>query len=1414
MPQSSFHPVIQAWFQETYGAPSPPQAQGWPVIAGGRNCLILAPTGSGKTLAAFLKCLDELYKRPEQNPGVKLLYISPLKALNNDIHRNLEVPLAGIEAKARAMGVSLPRLTRALRTGDTSQSDRAAMAKHPPDILITTPESLYLMLTSQVRRILKSVEWVIVDEIHAISGNKRGIHLSISLERLEALLPSPPVRIGLSATQRPLEEIARYLGGVGRSVQIVDTGARKDLDLQVEVPLDDMRALPENTIWSAIHPRLLELVAAHQSTIIFVNSRGLAERLTERLNGLAGGEIARVHHGSMSREVREQVEGELKAGRLPCLVATSSLELGIDIGAVDLVVQVESPKSVARGLQRVGRAGHVLGAASKGRLLPKFRGDLLETACIVREMRRGEVEETRIPTGALDVLAQQVTAMAAMDEWAVQELLQLLRRSYCYRDLTERQLFAVLEMLSGRYPSEEFRELRPRIVWEKEKGLIRGREGAKTLAILSGGTIPDRGYYGVYIAGTTVKVGEMDEEFVYESRVGDVFLLGTATWRIQGIEHDRITVVEALGATPRMPFWKGDDQGRPYEMGLKLGRFTREVLERLDSPGAQTWLESECRLAPRAAENLLAYLRDQQDSTGAVPTDQTLVAELFWDEVGDRRLVIHSPFGGKVHQAWRVVLQRRIRQLMGVEVEMTISDDGLMVRFPGADGTPDVQQLLRVPPDEAAEMLLEEVGNTAVFGAYFRMNATRAMILPRPRPGRRRPFWLQRLKAADLLQVARKYDSFPVVLETYREVLRDVMDMKGLRQVLDGLRDGSIGLDVVETETPSPMAASTMFTFVGEQMYEGDTPKAERRAALLNINRALLREVLGSEKLRELLDLRAITDVHERLQRLAEGWRPRNADELEDLLRRLGDQSPGELTERGVDPAWLDHRMTCVEVGGESRWLLTEELPMYTDVQAFAGALIRRFARNRGPFVPGEVARRYGLTPETVERYLAALQAEGLIVAGEYTQGVVGREYCDVEVLQQIHRRTLSVLRQEIEPVDGEAYCRFLLSWQGIGLERPAAARQHALRRTLSQLQALALPAECWEREILPARLQGYQPTWLDQLCAMGELHWAATPGRKLAFIMAEQLDRLPNPFAEREAASLSPEAGRVLETLEQGGADFLGAIARRAGLTPTRSLEALWELVWAGLATNDTFAPVRQAMRVGSVAARRGRPISLQTGTGRWSATSKLVLAERQGDPAEGYARLLLQRHGVVCRESLQIEEGPPGWQEVLAALKRMELRGQVRQGYFIRELSGVQFALPEAVERLRAARSSPDRPLHLICACDPANPYGAVLTMPESTRMSRLPSTFLVLEGGLPVLLVESYGRRLEPLVSMEKGRLRAVLACCKELLNSPARALFQRRLEVETWGADAVLESPVSDLLQELGFERSPKGLVLYR
>src|SRR6187455_1055004 len=963
-----FSPTVRRWFEQTFDAPTPAQERGWPAIASGKHTLIQAPTGSGKTLAAFLWALD----RARPGEGIQVLYVSPLKALNYDVERNLRGPLAGIGSQ----------LTVGVRTGDTPAKERAAMLRNPPDILVTTPESLYLLLTSQAREILRGVEQVIVDDVHAVAGTKRGAHLALSLERLERLTAEPVQRIGLSATQRPLDEIGRFVSG-GRDIELVDAGRAKELDLRVVVPVEDMREPGEgNSIWPSIYPELLKLVESHRSTIVFVNNRRLAERLALRLNELAEREIARAHHGSLAREQRVEVEELLKRGEIPALVATSSLELGIDMGAVDLVIQVESPKSVARGLQRVGRAGHRLDEPSKGRIFPKFRADLLESAVVAERMRAGAIEETRVPRNPLDVLAQQTVAIAADEEISVEDLHRLVRGAYPFADLSLQQLENVLDMLAGRYPSDEFAELRPRIVWDRTAGVIRGRTGARRLAVTNAGTIPDRGLYGVHLVDGGGRVGELDEEMVYEARQGQTFMLGASTWRIEEITRDRVLVSPAPGVPGAVPFWKGEGVGRPYDLGRKIGEASR-TLSALSDGRALGRLREDYHLDERAAKNLLAFLRDQQRQ-GALPTDRTVVVERFRDEIGDWRICVLTPFGGRVHAPWAMALQAKLRDTLSLEVQSLWSDDGIALHFPDADAPPSLAELL-VEPEELEDLVVQEVGRTALFGSRFRENAGRALLIPRRRPGQRTPLWQQRLKAQSLLEVARPYGSFPIILETYRECLQDVFDLPALRGILHGLRARELDLVEVETPSASPMASSLLFDYVATYMYEDDTPAAERRAQALSLDRELLRELLGQEELRDLIDPGALAGVEASLRPV-----PRNADELHDLLRRAGDLRDGEYDVGFAETLLRERRAVRVRFAGDERLIAAEDAGRYRDalgamppgglpetfLEPVADALERvvlRYARTRGPFTTGALAARYAQPSDDVEALLAGL---------------------------------------------------------------------------------------------------------------------------------------------------------------------------------------------------------------------------------------------------------------------------------------------------------------------------------------------------------------------------------------------------------------------------------------------------------
>src|SRR3954462_15494407 len=972
-PLAQFTPQVREWFGRAFASPTEAQAQAWPAIATGEHVLISAPTGSGKTLAAFLYGLDRFVARPTHEQ-TRLVYVSPLKALSYDVEKNLRAPLRGIGAE----------LNVAIRTGDTPQAERRNMVKHPPDILITTPESLYLMLTSRAREILEGAETVIVDEIHAVAQTKRGAHLAVTLERLIEQAGRDVQRVGLSATQNPLEEVGRFMVGPSRRCTVVDTGVRKPLDLKIHVPVESMvepeqldielepfhrQEATRKSIWPAMYPELLKLVKEHRSTLIFVNTRRAAERLALRLNELAGEPLARAHHGSLAREERVVVEEQLKAGELPCLVATSSLELGIDMGAVDLVLQVESPKSVTAGLQRIGRAGHNVGDVSKGRIFPKFRADLLECAVVAQRMREGKIETTVVPHNPLDVLAQQIVAIAASageeDPVSVDALHALVTRTYSFAELSRANLENVLDMLDGRYPSEEFGELRPRIVWDRVAGTIRARKGARALAITNAGTIPDRGLFSVNLPDGR-RVGELDEEMVYEARPGQTFLLGASSWRIEEITRDRVIVTPAPGVPAAVPFWKGDGLGRPRELGEAIGAFARWAVDQ--DPKT---LERDYHLDDLAAGNLVEFLREQQAATRVIPSERTIVVERFRDEIGDWRLCILSPYGGRVHAAWGLALSARIREQFGLESDAIWSDDRIIVHLPDADEPPGADLVL-VDPDELEDIVVGELGGSALFGARFRENAGRALLIPRAYPGRRTPLWQQRLKSQSLLEVAKRYAQFPIVLETYRECLRDVLDVPGLRDLLRALHSRELSLVEVGTPTASPYASSLLFDYVATYMYEGDTPNAERRAAALALDRDLLRELLGQEELRELIDPAALEQVEADLQRLSERTKADSVDAMHDVLRRVGDLTPEEAVRRGGREAWLEQlagerRAIALRVGGERRWVAAEDAGLYrdalgavppsglpdvfvADVPDAMERLVRRFARTHGPF--------------------------------------------------------------------------------------------------------------------------------------------------------------------------------------------------------------------------------------------------------------------------------------------------------------------------------------------------------------------------------------------------------------------------------------------------------------------------------
>jgi len=1496
-----FSPAVRAWFASSFEAPTDAQVRGWAAIAAGRHTLIHAPTGSGKTLAAFLWCLDRLARDPSPAPTrtepghVRVLYISPLKALTYDIERNLRAPLTGIGLSAQRLGDEPPHITVASRTGDTPAEDRRQIARRPPDVLITTPESLYLMLTSAARETLRQVDHVIIDEVHAIAGTKRGAHLALSLERLEALraedAPSPQ-RIGLSATQRPLESIAAFMAGIGpgRDVAIVDTGARKPLELRVVVPVDDMAAIGEilpldqqpggpavaaearSSIWPSIHPAILELIRSHRSTIVFTNSRRLAERLAQRLNDLAGEELVRAHHGSIAREQRLAIEEELKAGRLPALVATSSLELGIDMGAVDLVIQVESPTSVARGLQRVGRAGHQVGAPSKGVIFPKYRGDLLETAVVTRRMHEGAIEATLIPRNPLDVLAQQIVAMTVMDPWTVDDLLATVTRAAPYETLTREVLEGVLGMLAGAYPSDEFAELKPRVVWDRVTDVVQGRRDARVVAITSGGTIPDRGLYGVFMVGEAGtpgrRVGELDEEMVYESRAGEVITLGASSWRIEDIGHDRVTVSPAPGVPGKLPFWHGDAVGRPSELGRAVGAFIRETEADLargpkGRAAATARLQETHDLDERAAANLLAYLDDERAATGALPTDRRVVLERFRDELGDWRLCLLTPFGGRVHAPWALAIEARLQEHLGLEVQTIWSDDGIAIRLPEGDAPLDgIEALLFPDPEELEDLVVGQLATSALFASRFRENAARALLLPRRRPGTRTPLWQQRQRAADLLAVASRYGSFPILVETYRECLSDVFDLAALREILTDVARRDIAIHSVETVRSSPFASSLLFDYVAAYMYDGDAPLAERRAGALTLDRDLLRELLGQEELRELLDPEALADLELNLQALTEDRQASTLDGVHDLLRRLGDLDETEVaarTEGGAAVAgpWLAElaaarRAVPVRIAGDERWIAVEDVARYRDAvgvsvpvgipAAFlepalgaSDSLLARWARTHGPFLTPEPARRWGLPLGIVEDGLERLLAAGTILRGEFRPGGAEREWCDPDVLRLLRRRSLARLRHEVEPVDPAALARFLPGWHGIAAvgESPSTYRGSAalerLAGVVEQLAGLPLPASVLERDILPARIPGYQPRLLDELGALGEVAWVGCGplGRddgRIALVRPGREAVRPVGPPDGVERPTDPRHEAIREHLGRRGASFYRELFAAAGGGSEREvLDALWDLVWAGEVTNDTFAPLR-ALRWKRTAGggprrpRAGRLTSLgpPEAAGRWSLVEAVEVAPTARIHAQSLG--LLERHGVLTREAVASEGIAGGFSAVYPILRAMEEAGRIRRGYFVDGLGAAQFALAGALDRLRATREAaegPDRAsVHLLAATDPANPYGAAIPWPRRDEADRRPlqraaGAYVALVDGLAVTYLERGGTTLQTLAPADDP------ASAAAALRSLATLVADGRLhELVIRKVDGlpVAESPWRDALLAAGFAPGYRGLTL--
>jgi ATP-dependent Lhr-like helicase len=1540
-----FHPAVASWFREQFGEPTPPQRLGWPVIASGRHSLIVAPTGSGKTLAAFLAALDHLWRTPRRDKGVRILYVSPLKALNQDVWRNLQIPLEGIRAASQTMGTPLPPLTVSVRSGDTPSHERARMVRKPPDILITTPESLHLMLTSRARGILGGISHVIVDEIHAVCGNKRGAFLALLLERLETINPASFVRIGLSATQRPLEAVAGYLGGHKRDggtsfqprpVAVIDAGWRRDLDLQVIWPASPDRPLVAGMIWPAIEERLTALVRDHRSTIIFTNNRRIVEKLTARLNeaAMTDGEGAappesrsapvgrgspreeparqeahppeadaaarpfRAHHGSLSLEERRATEEALKRGELSAVVATASLELGIDMGAVDLVCQVESPGNVTRGLQRVGRAGHVVHGISRGRLIAKTAGDLLESAALCRAMLQGQIEHLRVPKGCLDVLAQQVVACVAMEPWDVSALFDMVRGAEPYRELTAGVFESILRLISGRFPTPGLRDLRARVFWDPIHNRLTALPGTGHLALVGGGTIPDTGQFPVYLGEGGPRLGELDEEFVYERRVGETFILGNSAWRIDTIEPHRVVVGKAEGQPGVVPFWRGEGSSRSPKLGEAVGALCRELAGRLDDPELLSWLEGECRLAPAAARYLRQYVARQHRLAGVVPDDRTVLVETFLDPAGELGLAVLTPFGGKLHLALKLALLGRIRQRFGLTPSCLHADAGLLFRLPRVDDPP-LDLFEGLTAELAEHLICEELPDTALFGLRFRQNAARALLMPRPDPAKRTPLWLQRLRAKDLLQVTRQFPDFPIVVETFRECLDDDLDLPRLRAFLEAIQEGTIRVVRRQAEIPSPFTSELIFLFTAAHLYQWDEPRrSDRRPAASVVDADLLEPLLHGGPLDDWLDPQAVGRVDHRLRRL--GRPPRTPDEMAEHLRLLGDLTPAEIS--GPMPRLLAElhdagRALVIELSGTAdrlRWIATEEEPLYRTAfpqacatgqggvagiepvgpavpaeadcasgplpagttgppvaipapipatpswsgarlsprdEAALSTIVQRFLRTHALIGLSDVTARYPISAAEATELLERWFEEGKAVRLDETGAPGEARWVERDNLAEMRRATLAARRHECPAVAPEVFADFLLRWQHVHPltqgEGPAF-----VEGVLEQLQGYGLSAVLWETEVLFRRVKDYRPAWLDEVLGRGAWFWraerAARDELRIAFFPRDSL-LAPEGMPETETAELTLEECEVLAQLDRSGASFATDLARASGLEPSRVRCALVELMGRGRVTNDRFDPLRpgsqstlQALTEAASARRdrhslriRPRRSILGQPEGRWSRLSRPA-----GGDAENrllaWAGVLLERYGLVTREVVALDQAAPDWGELAPLLARAEWRGELRRGYFVEGLSGVQYATADAAQELARLAIPPETspPLVLLSTMDPANLYGAGAPLDVelldggAARLPRLPGNFLVLRQGRPILIIESYGRRLTALPWAPQTDIDSALKFLPSL-TGPSR----RILKVEMYNGLFAVESPAVAGLTRLGFVRDYPGMTYY-
>ncbi|MCE5323635.1 DEAD/DEAH box helicase [bacterium] len=1459
-----FHPCITKWFLGRFGEPTEPQRLGWPLISQGRNTLILAPTGSGKTLAAFLAGINRVLcdlESGKSEQGIEILYISPLKALNYDIERNLSQPLTEIHDTARQMGHSLPEIKTAVRTGDTPANERRRMLTKPPHILITTPESLHIILTSSARKVLETVRYVIVDEIHALSPNKRGVFLSILLERLEDICRTPPVRIGLSATQKPLSEVAAFLGGfdnsgMARPVEIVDTGVSRRVDLKVVCTCNDLRQPGEGSVWPSIYRRLLDLVQFHKSTIIFANTRRIVEQLTLGINDLAGEEIVRPHHGSVSAPMRRMTETALKDGTLKGVVATGTLELGIDMGAVELVCQVESPKEVSRGLQRVGRAGHVHTAISKGRIIPKTHPDLAEAVSVAKGMLEGDVEPISVPKNCLDVLAQQIVAMAALESAIWPEIYATFRRTYSFNQLSEEMFNLTLQLVSGRYPSKAFKNLRPRVSFDRVTGRISPLPGAQRLVIANGGAIPDTGQYGVYLSEPHLKIGELDEEFVYERRVGDTFSLGTNSWRIAKIETDRVIVTHGSAYQAQTPFWRGESVPRSVRTGKMMGEMLREISEQGDK--AHDWALQNLPVDMQAANNLVSFVHTQGQS--GLPTDRRIVLESFSDEIGCSRLALLSVFGGKVHNALRIALSALIKRELGIDPETISGDNGVLFRLPDSDSPIPFGIFRMLTPELAYDLIMEELPNTALFGLRFRQNAARALLLPGAGHGKRTPLWLQRMKAKDLLFIAKQFDGFPIVIETFRECLRDYLGMDELREILSQVQSGEIEVNTVERQIPSPFVSSMLLNFQMIYQYEWDQPKGAHRRRHAPVERALIDELVDGRLGRDLNE-KALTDLDNMLQGIGERYRARTAEELYELVRRLGDIPEESAAERSAEPEMIAElieegrlvRVTFTDSRRPARLVAADHLDGY--LRAISGdnnaldEILDSHISSRGVIVPVDIADDYGLSADIVNRKIQTMAVSGELIEIQPASHSRKVRYVSSDHIESVYRRTLAIGRMESKPVSAQAYSEFLLRWQHMHPDHMLSG-QDGTRSALRQLEGVSLPYGVWEPDILARRVKDFRVDHLDDLCMAAEFVWtgqSSDPEKagNIAFLAREGLPALyPLVHAGSHDIEVSRDKEKVLRCLKDRGASFVIDIVAETGLDSRVVGRALWEMIWTGEVTHDSFKILRSGKPPAVSSPKPAASLSYPTDRrqyyrsrsriaksfgrqpasshGRWSLLSSLVGAgQDERESLEIYARVLLERYGVVAKDIVNRPGEPDtAWGDLYQIYQRMELAGEIERGYFIDGLGGAQFGLPEAVDTLMGRSrigqlTTTEKNAVLINACDPAYLFSSSGPFDIGFgRLARLPANYAVVLNGLPVISLEMGSKTLRIRDGLCDDDTVLAISALVHLVDSPWPVRPFRKVEISQFDNTSIIGSRVADMLESAGFEKESSRMVLWR